>query len=85
MAYINKQQGEMIMFKHTELGSNADLVIGDTVRLSKDTDWNITAILNPLEVDGTVEDIDSSWVYVVWSNTGLSNGYKLKDSDLIKQ
>jgi hypothetical protein len=76
---------KMPMFKHTELGSNADLAIGDTVRLSKDTDWNITAIVNPLEVDGTVEDIDSHWVYVVWSNTWLRNSYKLKDSDLIKQ
>lgn len=73
------------MFKHTELGSNADLAVGDTVRLSKDTNWNITAVGNPIEVDGRVEDIGSHWVYVVWSNTGLSNSYKLKDSDLIKQ
>lgn len=59
---------------------NKDLKGGDSVRLSRDTRWDIGES-NPIDITGTVIEIGSR-VNVNWSN-GKCNSYYLNDSDLI--
>ena len=83
MADINKQRGNS-MFKHNELGTNADLSEDDIVQLSPEHTWS-NSPNNPLWVDGRVDEVDSYWVYVVWRHNNIRNSYRRIDSDLIKQ
>ncbi len=73
------------MFKHSELGTNADLCVDDTVQLSTEHGWSSSDVTNPVGVDGRVDEIDSHWVYVTWRGDNIRNCYRRIDSDLIKQ
>lgn len=62
--------------------TNADLKVGQRVRLSADTRWDTTVTANPLGVVGVVTDLDDYDVGVRWPN-GTNNSYRRIDSDLI--
>lgn len=37
------------MFKHSELGTNADLCVDDTVQLSTEHGWSSSDVTNPVD------------------------------------
>jgi len=63
---------------------NKDLEIGTPVKLSLDTEWNTSDVMNPLNTVGKVIAQEGGWTEVGWSNTdeGLTNSYKAYDTDL---
>ena len=55
------------------------------MQLSTEHGWSSSDVTNPVGVDGRVNEIDSHWVYVIWSHNNVRNAYHRTDSDLIKQ
>jgi hypothetical protein len=72
---------------------NTDLKVGDIVKLSPETTWSTSDVMNPLNTEGVVTDIaertsySCGWVTVSWVNTeeSLTNSYRLCDDDLLLQ
>jgi hypothetical protein len=63
---------------------NKDLEINTPVKLSLDTEWNTSDVMNTLNTVGKVIAQEGGWTEVGWGNTdeGLTNSYKAYDTDL---